>query len=226
MTVPNKLIMANRELVQLNQENGQIIGYGFASETSPRGEQIQRFVMFTRDLKNQSFPRRTITMGRPDAGTVWSNVASVGDFINKAHDTFVPGRDTYIICYCYHFNGDPVDVLHLPDVTDDNVFPSATGSEFQGYWGVTPILTSSVGDDVVGFLFIKAPDTTKTVEYWALGPRYQAADRMNTTTVGRVPETMDGTQFAKLVDGTLWTAGGSFVVAACRQYDRVPEPRQ
>lgn len=215
-----RLIMENNITVEIyNDDTGQLLGFGFAEPETGDIAQVQRFLMFTRDLYGQSFPTnraRIVRCTHPD----WKDITTTGDFTELASRWFVPNRDVYIKCHCRLYTD---ATLSLPDDSNQALYPPGAG-EPQGYWGTAPILNGGV---LVGTVFIRVPDTSRTAEYWALGPAYNTVSNIHLARVGSWQD-VTGADYAKLVDGRLWlTAAGTFdrtmALVTCRHYTAFPQ---
>ncbi len=218
---PTNLLPLNRT-VQIETAVGQVLGFGFASAGSAAGEEaeVQRWIMFTQDLARDSFPRNWVRI-KETAITGWKDIVrpdGPSGFIQKAKDVFIPGRDFYVVANCAFVQGDPIPAS-LPTPA---FLPRDPGGSAQGFWGLAPIaLSNALG---VGVVYVEQINTKKRNEYWALFDTYRAPVGTVAVEVGKINALDGGNNFARVVEGTRWTATSTMAVCACALWDQsVPE---
>lgn len=210
-----KLLIPNRT-VQIESTVGQILGLGFSVAGPAANQEIQRWLMFTRDLGRDSFPRNPVRI-RPTDLPGWREITQLdGDtgFLKKARDTYIQGRDLYIVANCLSVQGTPI-----PDVPVPAFLPSDPGGDSQGFWGMAPLSLDTA--PAVGVVYVESVTTLTRLEYWALYDSYRAPDTGVQVEIGKENALGGGDAFARIIEGSRWTSHTTptLVSCACAMWD-------
>jgi hypothetical protein len=214
-------VMPNGQTMQLGQlgddEPDNVIGLGFALAGCPgtkEGNQVQRWLMLTTDLENQSFPARICRM-RPALDPAWAALDFNG-FMEQVRKTFVEGKHLYIVANCaYAAQG---DVIPLP-LPDPAPLPRDPDESPQAFWNVAAISSVGRADDV-GLVFTHRMTSRSSREHWVLFDNYQQPTARNPVELRGRLDWKDESVFAKIVDGTKFTATSTYMVAKCAEWTK------
>lgn len=197
----------------------ELLGYGFATAGTGTLE-VQRWLMFTTDLRGKSFPRNPVRIRKTDARDVgWDTIVrhdGPQGFIQKAITTFLQGQHLYILANCDFVQDYPLPALPNPAFLHD------PGGGSQGFWGLAPLsLSSALG---VGLVYVEDVSTYTRREYWSLFDTYRVPDAASVVEIGKARALGGGDSFAHLVQGHRWTSTCTMAVCSCTiREDRVPE---
>ena len=215
-------LIPNNLTIQLTDvSSGDVLGYGFGMPGVPslgEAQQVQRWIIRTRD-RSAWFPHTDVRMEYP-LDTQWQHT-TLNAFLSMVKWVFQSDRDLYVKANCKAVTGverlDSGELLAPAFLSPDpDGAPQAdigTCQVRQGY--------------PVGYLTTIGINTVKRVEYWALFERYQQPGAADATggrvesVAQRIPVASD---FGDLMNGGLWTASSTLVVAACGYYPSLPTP--
>ncbi|MFO0551337.1 MAG: hypothetical protein U0271_23305 [Polyangiaceae bacterium] len=198
---------------ELAYDTNAIFGYGLASKGGTELYHLQRWILFSRDKKNQWPPRRACVLRRAtDPG--WKNLTK-SEFIEKVRNVFNPAQDFYVLANCRQDKG-----AHMPDPLPRPQHLIAVPGGSQPDVGLLEITRPPSATMVLGYANTFFESTNKSYEYWVLNKQYDPALE------SRLDNIQAAQSFSTLMQNVTWDENSTLITCACAYLSELPPVSQ
>lgn len=202
-------LISTDAVYELGYDTGAIFGYGFASLGGTEGYHVQRWILFSRDKKNQFPPRRPCVLRRATDAS-WRNLTK-DEFIEKVRNVFNPAQHYYVLVNCRRDTGNL-----MPDPLPRPSFLIVPPGGSQPDVGLMEITRPPSATMVLGYANTFYISTNQSYEYWVLNKQYDP------TLEARLDNIQAAQSFSTLMQNVTWDANSTLITCACAYLTELP----